>query len=361
MPELSTDRGRLPRVSKRWPPRLRCCLATPRACFRPGQFWALLNGCTILVGNDAGFWRKWGVNYVCGSPQQVADRFRDVAPGRKFRRIKTRGSRLSDSDAEVLLAHIEQVIDIYGARETNKSSSNVLTRNAEGTIRRGGRKLDSEIEIANQDSQLAAEGGTGLVRVRNPYQAAGYLGQPEKTARSFRDGRFYPGDIGAWTPDGALDIIGREDNLMSSAGGNPCRADRHDAVAGGVGLATNDRMVAIAGLLVAALVGADFTTVGHFVLRVPALRPTHFLRSPETSGLDDVPFREIDTGWSPRFGLGSQDGGALRPGYASDTAVAWIVQSSGTTGQPKFMQLSAGLLLRRVHAVMTEFEPGRIG
>ena len=56
------------------------------------------------------------------------------------------------------------------------------------------------------------------MRVRNPYLAPGYLGQPEKTAQSFRDGWFYPGDIGTWTPDGALEIIGREDDLMSIGG-----------------------------------------------------------------------------------------------------------------------------------------------
>lgn len=125
-----------------------------------------------------------------------------------------------------------------------------------------------------------------------------------------------------------------------------------------VGLATNDRIVAVAGLFAAALVGAEFTTVDHFLLRVPALRPTHFLRSPETPGLDDVPFLEIDATWSPRIGLGSEDGGIAWQGYADDRALAWIVQSSGTTGRPKFMQLSAGLVRRRVQAVMTEFATG---
>lgn len=186
--------------------------------FHARAIGALLNGCTIVIGNDVSLWRKWGVNYVCGSPLQVADRFRDLPQGRKFRRVETSGGRLSDADADVLLAHFEQVIDIYGASETNKSFATILTRNPDGTIRRAGRKLDSEIEIVDRDGQPVAAGETGLVRVRNPYLAPGYLGQPEKTAQSFREGWFYPGDIGFWTVDGALDIIGREDDLMSIGG-----------------------------------------------------------------------------------------------------------------------------------------------
>ena len=68
-----------------------------------------------------------------------------------------------------------------------------------------------------------------------------------------------------------------------------------------VGLATGDRIIAVAGLFAAALVGAEFTTVDHFLLRVPALRPTHFLRSAETPGLQGVPFQLMDPSWPPKI------------------------------------------------------------
>jgi len=186
--------------------------------FQARAIGALLNGCTIVLGSDLALWRKWGVNYACGSPLQVADRFRDVVPGRKFRRVETSGGRLSDADAEVLLTHFEQVIDIYGASETNKSFATLISRAADGRICRTGRQLDSRIEILDRDGQPVGVGATGLVRVKNPYLAPGYLGQPDKTAQSFRDGWFYPGDIGTWTADGALEILGREDDLMSIGG-----------------------------------------------------------------------------------------------------------------------------------------------
>lgn len=125
-----------------------------------------------------------------------------------------------------------------------------------------------------------------------------------------------------------------------------------------LGLATGDRIVAVAGMFAAALVGAEFTTVDHFLLRVPELRPTHFLRSSEMADLEGVSFGLIDATWSPRLGSGSADGGASWSGYAGRASPAWIVQSSGTTGRPKFMRISAELVQRRVHAVMEEYDRG---
>lgn len=191
------------------------CTSRP---FQARAIGALLHCCTIVIGNDIGLWRKWGVNYVCGSPLQVADRFREITPGRKFRRVETSGGRLTDADALVMLAHFDTVIDVYGASETNKSFITLVTQNPDGSIRRTGRKLDSEIEIVDRDGQPVGPGGSGLVRVRNPYLVSGYVDEPEKTALSFRDGWFHPGDIGTWTADGALEILGREDDLLSIGG-----------------------------------------------------------------------------------------------------------------------------------------------
>ncbi len=126
-----------------------------------------------------------------------------------------------------------------------------------------------------------------------------------------------------------------------------------------VGLDTGDRIVAVSTMFAAALVGAEFVTLDIPMMRVAALRSTHFLRSPDVPGMADLAYLVMDETWSPRSGIGSGDHGASWPGYAGPEAPAWIVQSSGTTGKPKFMRLSQALVHRRVHAVMSEFEPGR--
>ena len=83
---------------------------------------------------------------------------------------------------------------------------------------RRGRKLDSEIEIVDAQGALCPPGQSGAVRVRNPYMVNGYVNDAKATARCFRDGWFYPGDIGQWGPNGELDILGRNDEIFSFGG-----------------------------------------------------------------------------------------------------------------------------------------------
>jgi long-chain acyl-CoA synthetase len=50
--------------------------------------------------------------------------------------------------------------------------------------------------------------------------ATGYLGNPEATARRFRDGWFWSGDMGFLRSDGQLVINGRADDMMILNGVN---------------------------------------------------------------------------------------------------------------------------------------------
>jgi acyl-CoA synthetase (AMP-forming)/AMP-acid ligase II len=46
----------------------------------------------------------------------------------------------------------------------------------------------------------------------------GYLESPEETARYFRDGWYYPGDLGTMDEEGTLRVRGRTDELMNIGG-----------------------------------------------------------------------------------------------------------------------------------------------
>lgn len=75
----------------------------------------------------------------------------------------------------------------------------------------------SEIEIVDEQDQPLPFDTSGRVRVRGSDVVEGYLGGSGSDDR-FRDGWFYPGDIGAMSAEGMLSIAGREDEVMNFGG-----------------------------------------------------------------------------------------------------------------------------------------------
>jgi acyl-CoA synthetase (AMP-forming)/AMP-acid ligase II len=76
----------------------------------------------------------------------------------------------------------------------------------------------SQIEIVDADDVPVPAGTVGRVRHRGPGMASGYLGDPEATARAFRERWFYPGDLGFLRADGGLTLSGRESELLNAGG-----------------------------------------------------------------------------------------------------------------------------------------------
>ncbi|HEY2204980.1 MAG TPA: o-succinylbenzoate--CoA ligase [Pseudonocardia sp.] len=58
----------------------------------------------------------------------------------------------------------------------------------------------------------------GRIRLGGPTLALGYLDAPGPTAEAFRDGWFATSDLGAWSPDGRLRVLGRADDVITTGG-----------------------------------------------------------------------------------------------------------------------------------------------
>ena len=87
--------------------------------------------------------------------------------------------------------------------------------------RRRGR---SRLRHAGRHGQIVDEGGKALpagregsVRIRTAQTVTGYVGNPAEAETAFRDGWFYPGDIGSLRDDRLLLILGRERRSSTSA------------------------------------------------------------------------------------------------------------------------------------------------
>jgi acyl-coenzyme A synthetase/AMP-(fatty) acid ligase len=87
------------------------------------------------------------------------------------------------------------------------------------------------IEIADEQGRRLPAGEVGLIRARAPGMPAGYIDNPEATAQAFRDGWYYPGDLGLLTPDGVLYFKGRADDLMNFDGIKIYPSDIEEALA----------------------------------------------------------------------------------------------------------------------------------
>jgi acyl-CoA synthetase (AMP-forming)/AMP-acid ligase II len=71
-----------------------------------------------------------------------------------------------------------------------------------------------DAEIVDAVDHPLGIGDEGLLRLRGEGMVAGYYRDDAATRRNFRDGWFYPGDIGAITAEGLLRITGRVEELI---------------------------------------------------------------------------------------------------------------------------------------------------
>jgi acyl-CoA synthetase (AMP-forming)/AMP-acid ligase II len=75
-----------------------------------------------------------------------------------------------------------------------------------------------DVMILDAAGRPLPPGQEGIIAVRTPTMADGYLGRPEETAAAFRDGWFISGDVGALVGRRRLRLAGRHDELVNIGG-----------------------------------------------------------------------------------------------------------------------------------------------
>lgn len=77
---------------------------------------------------------------------------------------------------------------------------------------------DVEVRICDAQGRVVDHGVEGVVQLRSPVLADGYVGDAAATAAAFHDGWFSPGDLGVLRQDGLLRITGRTDEMINAGG-----------------------------------------------------------------------------------------------------------------------------------------------
>jgi long-chain acyl-CoA synthetase len=103
----------------------------------------------------------------------------------------------------------------YGAREFGRISSTYPDGDSESVESVGMPVPWIELEIVDGDGVAVPSGEVGELKVRSECMTQEYHRDPVATARHFKQGWFYPGDLASLTRAGALCLHGRSDDMMN--------------------------------------------------------------------------------------------------------------------------------------------------
>ena len=78
----------------------------------------------------------------------------------------------------------------------------------------------NETQVVDEDDRPVPAGVVGRIRQRAPWIPAGFHNDPQASAEAFRDGWYYPGDLGQLDEDGFLTIAGRGKDMLIRGGVN---------------------------------------------------------------------------------------------------------------------------------------------
>lgn len=174
--------------------------------------------------------RRNPIHTVYGSPTQIL---------KLLDSIKHTGSALPDlkyvamsgsSPNQNFVSRIRQelqceIVNVYGSTEVgNAATSKLIGTEVTGFT------LNNQIElqIVNDQHQVLPAESSGLIRYRNSTMAREYYQNPKATQEFFRDGYFYPGDVGYLDSEGKLYLEGRAQDVLNLGGVkyNPDKLDQ---------------------------------------------------------------------------------------------------------------------------------------
>ncbi len=113
-----------------------------------------------------------------------------------------------------------RILERYGMTETGMLTSNPLEgERRPGTV--GFPLPGTSVRVVGDDGAALAAGEIGQIQVKGDNVLPGYWRMPEKNKEEFTaDGYFRTGDVGSFSPDGYLSIVGRSKDLIITGGYN---------------------------------------------------------------------------------------------------------------------------------------------
>jgi acyl-coenzyme A synthetase/AMP-(fatty) acid ligase len=188
---------------------------------------ALFAGRTLVFANNPReslhMIAVYGVDALAATSVQLSEivrqQVREPVPCTSLRTVLTGGGLLSRSmiaDARARLC--SSVVNLYGSSEagaTAFATTDQLTA-VEGAT--GFVAPWAEVEVLDAAGNALSAGMDGILRICATCQGAPYPPEQAASNDSFRDGWFYPGDLGHITPDGLMILTGRTSDIINVGG-----------------------------------------------------------------------------------------------------------------------------------------------
>ncbi len=187
-------------------------------------FWGAMNGAPWIAPGSGeqnlALIERLGVRSIKTSPARLADLLdaveRHGAPA-SIQVVQVAGALLTPT----LIRRCESVLGVTPLYLYGSTEGGTVTRGAADADRPGvvGRPVEeAELRVLGDDGRVVSPGALGRVEYRTPVTAATYWeGDPAAQSR-FHDGWFQPGDRGRLTEEGALEVVGRDDDVVNAGG-----------------------------------------------------------------------------------------------------------------------------------------------
>lgn len=131
------------------------------------------------------------------------------------------GSALHPSEREAALARVSpNLVNYYSSSEGGAVSILLPSHQGEAAESVGRPVFMTEVEIVGPDDARLPAGEIGLVRYRGPGVPSELYNDPEESRAMFREGWFYPGDMGRVDASGFLYLTGRAKDMIIRGGVN---------------------------------------------------------------------------------------------------------------------------------------------
>lgn len=211
--------------------------STPFDIFVYEIFVSLTHGLKVVMANNNehrnpklldSLIRKHGVDVMTVTPSLMKINYDNREKDTALARVKNMvfgGEPLPQKFVDDLRALSSDItiFNIYGPSEIT-ILCNVQNLNGEEEITVGPPTKNCQIHILDKNMNRVPIGVVGEIYISGIQVGLGYINKPERTAKVFLDNPFGPGkiyksgDIGKWTFDGKVQVLGRVDNQIKLRG-----------------------------------------------------------------------------------------------------------------------------------------------